>query len=288
MSFIFGIVATPFGYVMRFIYEFVGSYGLSIILFSLLIKIVILPLTIKQKRGMMATAAIQPKIQEIQRKYGKDRQRMNEELQNLYANEGVSPMAGCGTSLLTLPIMIGLYYVVSQPLTYFMQLTEDQIATLATRLGVEMSGLGNEIGLAGLVAENFGSVADISDKLLPVSFEFLGFNLALTPSISEPSMLWIIPILSGLTALGAAFLQMRAQRKNNPTNAANAQLNKTNNIMLIVMPLMSLYFAFVLPAGLGLYWITNNVVSGLQEVGLQKYFQIQKAKEANSGGTAQK
>lgn len=269
MSAIFDIVSIPFGYVMRFIYEFVGNYGLSIILFALLCKLLMLPLSIKQKRSMMASMRLQPKIQELQRKYGKDTQRFNQELTALYDREGISPMAGCGTMLLTLPIMFGLYYVISQPLKYFMRLTSDQIATLASRLGVELSNnYTAQIGLAGMIGENFEKVADISENLIPVSFNFLGMNLAQTPSIKEFGLLWLIPILSGLTALGFSYLQTQ-MNKNNGMN--NPQANSTNKVMLIVMPLMSLYFGFVLPAGLGLYWIVNNLLSAVQELILNQY-----------------
>ena len=277
MSAIFDIVSIPFGYVMRFIYEFVGNYGLSIVLFAVLCKILMIPLSIKQKRSMMISMRMQPKIQELQRKYGKDTQRLNQELSALYDREGASPMAGCGTMLLTLPIMFGLYYVISQPLKYFMRLTADQIATLASRLGVEMSNSYTaQIGLAGMIGDNFEKVADISENLIPVSFNFLGMNLAQTPSIKEFGLLWLIPILSGLTAFAFSYMQTKLNQQNGMNNA---QAQSTNKMMLIMMPLMSLYFGFVLPAGLGLYWIVNNLLSAVQELILNSYLSKKFAEE---------
>ena len=119
------IIATPFGYIMRFIYELVGNYGLSIFLFALLAKLIMLPLNIKSKRSMIDMQRIQPKMLELQKKYGKDRQKYAEKVQELYDNEGISMSAGCLPQLIILPIMLGLYYVIQQPLTYFMQLTAD-------------------------------------------------------------------------------------------------------------------------------------------------------------------
>jgi len=266
---IFSIISVPFGYIMRFIYEFVGSYGLAIIIFSILAKLVTLPITLKQKRSMIQTQRIQPKIQELQRKYGKDRQKLNEEMQKLYDNEGVSPMAGCGTMLLSFPIMIGLYYVISQPLTYFMQLSQAQITEIADKLGHTMgSGYTAQIQLAGLMYDKFDLIRDVSDRILRVDFNFGPINLAATPSFGNFNIMWIVPILSALTALASAVLMQRINKKNGLTPEGQTQ----GNIMLTLLtPAMSLYFGFILPAGLGLYWITNNILTVVQDLALQGY-----------------
>ena len=264
---LYQLISTPFGYVMRWIFQFVGSYGWAIVIFSLLAKLLTLPLTLKQKRQMAATAALQPKIQKIQKTYGKDKQRMNEELQNLYDQEGVSPMSGCGSTLLLFPIMIGLYGVISQPLTYFMQLTADEIAAVAERLNYTMTGnaFTSQIGLAGVMHDNFDKVADISDKLLKVNFNFGPFDLAATPNFKDLSILWLIPLLSGLTALAMSLVTQYFTRKNNPAAADAPGAKQSNMMMYFLSPAMSLYFSFVLPAGLGIYWIANNVFTALQE-----------------------
>ncbi len=268
---LFSIVAVPFGYVMRFIYEFVGSYGLSIFLFAALTKVLMIPLTVKQKRSMLRMQSIQPKQQELQRKYGKDQQRYSQELQDLYAREGVSPMSGCGSTLLSFPIMLGLYYVISQPLTYFMQLTADQIAQIAEKLGVTMSGgYGAQIALAGEIFNKYDLVSGISDKIMKVDFNFLGINLAAVPNFREPGLLWVIPILSGLTALAYSLFTQWSTKRNNPA-ASNDQAAKTNMMMMLMSPLMSLYFGFVLPAGLGVYWISNNILMIVTDLIVMKH-----------------
>lgn len=266
MNFLYTIFSTPFGYVMRLIYQVVGSYGWSIFLFALLVKILMLPLGFKQKRSMMEVQRIQPKVQKIQKTYARDQRRMQEELQNLYDQEGVSPMAGCGTSLIILPVMFGLYGVILQPLTYFMQLTAAQISEIANRLGVEMTGGYAQINLAHQIYLNFDKVADVSAKLMPVSFTFGPINLAEAANFKQFSVQWVIPILAALSSLGLSWLTQKLSAQN-----ANPQAQASNRMMMFMMPLMSLWFCFALPAGLGVYWISNNVLSAAQEYFLTKW-----------------
>lgn len=274
MQGLFGLIATPFGYVMRFMYEFIGNYGVCIILFSLLVKIVTSPLTLKQKRSMQATQRLQPKIQAIQKKYYNDKQRMNEELTALYERENASPTAGCGTMIITLVIMLGLYYVISQPLTYFMQLSKDEITAIAELLGVELgNGYGSQIALAGKMFSNYDLIKGVSDNVMHVDFNFLGLDLSSTPKFKQLSVLWIMPVVSGLTALGQSFVTTKLQQRKLGDNPAAAQSNK---MMYIMMPLMSLYFGFILPAGLSLYWISNNIFGAASEIVFTKIL----AKEA--------
>ena len=270
MQSIFNIISIPFGYVMAFIYGLVGNYGLSIILFTLLAKLVTLPLSVKTKRSMMDMQRVQPKLQALQKKYANDKAKMNEEMQKLYESEGVSPMAGCGSSLLALPIMLGLYYVISQPLSYVMHLTADEIASVAQKLGVTMTNTyTGQIGLVQTIFERWDVASALNSKLIPMNYNFLGLNLAATPSFSHPSWLWLIPILSGLTA----YLLTWVQKKLTP-NAMGGQAGAGSNLMLgIMMPLMSIYFGFILPAGLVIYWVANNIFTAVQEYYLTVYFQ---------------
>ncbi len=276
-QFLYKIFSTPFGYVMRYIYQFVGDYALAIFLFALLVKVLMMPLNMKSKRAMMAVQRLNPKIQQIQKTYGRDQRRMNEELQKLYEKEGVSPMSGCGTQLIILPIMIGLYGVVIQPLTYFMQLTAAQISEIAARLGYEMTGYTSQIGLAGLIHDNFDKVADISSRLMKVDFHLGPIDLTQTANFRQPSILWIIPLLSGLTALLFSLMQ----QKLNQNQLGGEQAQSTGKTMLLVMPLMSLWFSFMLPNALGIYWISNNILSAVQELLLNKWAKKQAEKENN-------
>ena len=263
MGSIFGIIATPFGYVMRFIYEFVGSYGVSIILFSLLVKIITSPLQLKQKKSMLATQKLQPKIQAIQKKYYNNREKMNEEMTALYEREGVSPTAGCGTMIVTLLIIMGLYYVISQPLSYFFQLNADEIGALKDvlkGLGYTIEKTTSQITIAGHIKENFEALSSISSNLMPVDFNFLGLNLAEVPEAKKLSAIWIIPAVSALTAFGQGWLSQKLQERKTGTPMAG------NKMMFFMIPAMSLFFGFTLPAGLSLYWICNNIFGAISEI----------------------
>lgn len=279
-QFLYRIFSTPFGYAMRMIYQLVGNYAVSIFLFALLVKVLMLPLALKGKRASMEVQRINPKIQQIQKTYARDQRRMQEELQNLYEKEGVSPMSGCGTQLIIIPIMIGLYGVVIQPLTYFMQLTAAQITEIASRLSYEMTTYSSQIGLAGLIYDNFDKVKDVSDRLMQVSFRLGPIDLSQTASFRVPSELWIIPLLSGLSA----YLFSLMQQKLNANMSMNPQAEGTNRTLTLMMPLMSLFFGFMLPNALGIYWISNNILSAVQEFLLGKWAKKQQEKKDLESG----
>ncbi|MEA4920565.1 MAG: YidC/Oxa1 family membrane protein insertase [Clostridiaceae bacterium] len=274
MSAIFGIIATPLGYVMEYIYKLLENYGYSIIAFALLAKFVMLPISIKQKKSMIATQRISPKLRELQKKYGNDKEKYTKEVQQLYDDYGASPMGGCGTSLLTLPIMLGLYYVVTMPLTYFMHISADEISALASALGVATNKFGYQLTMAGMFSEHLETLKAISSKVIPVDFTFYGLNLASTPSFKELSFMWVIPILSALTSWGFSYVTNTMNqaasgvKSGNPDDEKAQQMNKS---MMIMMPLMSGYFGFVLPTAVGIYWIANNLFGCVQEVVLTKY-----------------
>ena len=276
MGEIFGIVIVrPFGMILSAIYRAVGSYGLAVILFAVLAKIILMPLSYKNKKSMKKMQALSAKQQELQKKYGKNRERLNEEIQKLYEKEGVSPMSGCLTTFLQLPIMMALYYAVQKPLTYMIGLYEADISGLANLVGVEITqqnaytvqlaiaeGLNKFVDAAG----NFGAEVQaalttegIMQYMFPINFDFMGLNLSQTPSIKELSILWLIPILSGVTA----FLSSMAMQK---IQGTSQQMQGSMKTMLYLMPLMSVYFGFILPASIGVYWIANNLLSVVQEL----------------------
>lgn len=277
-EFLYKIISTPFGYVMRWIYMVVGNYALSLFLFALLVKVLMLPLTFKQKRSALEMQRINPMIQKIQKTYARDQRRMQEEMQNLYDREGVSPMSGCGTMLLIFPIMIGLYGVIIQPLTYFMQLTGDQIAQIAELLNYQIGGNYHyQIELATLIYENFDKVAHVADNLMQVNFSLGPISMAAKPTFSQVSVLWLLPIVSGATS----YLMSWLQQKMNPMQQSNPQMQGSNKMMMLMMPLMSIWFGFMLPVGLTWYWICNNVLAAVQEVLMSIWTKKQLEKSQN-------
>ena len=284
MGEIFGLVIVrPLGLILLAIFKAVGSYGLAVILFALIVKLICIPLAIKGKKSMLAMNALNAEMQQMQKKYANHRVKLNEEMQKLYDKHGVNPMSGCLPQFIPLPIMMGLYYAVQQPLKFMMGFSDDVISQLGSLVGVDMASADyyGQITIAeklgDLFTQNGGvwpnTVTNITNgagELLNIDFSFLGLNLAQTPSISNPSILWIIPILSGATAFLASFVMQKMQGTQN--SAAASQLKMMN----LIMPLMSLYFGFILPGTIGIYWIFNNVFSCVQEIVLTTYLRGKK------------
>mgnify|MGYP000544786624 CR=1 FL=1 len=272
---LFGIlIVRPFGLLLQWLYSIVQNYGIAVILFALLVKLVCIPLTIKSKKSMLAMSAMNAELQQLQKKYANNRVKLNEEMQKLYEKHGVSPMSGCLPNLIPLPIMMGLYYAVQQPLQYIVGLSRETVIALAQMIGLDqLAGANYTVQI--LIAEKLNAFVDGSghfsdavtnclqsgETIFPLDFHFFGLNLADTPSISHPSIIWIIPILSGLTAFLSSYIMQKMQN--------------------FMMPLMSLYFAFILPGAIGIYWIFNNVFTCVQEIILTKTLRgKQEAKQA--------
>ena len=282
-------IATPFGWLMRQFYELTGNFGLAVILFSLAVTIVLLPFMAKSKKGMMRMTRLQPKLMELQKKHEGNQQKLNEEIAKLYRQEKASPMGGCLWSLLPFPIMLALYRAVVRPLTIVMGVPEELLAeggALLNRLnelGFTLAEGANsyyaQIYQSEFITANFDQFAGISDKLIPMDFNFLGLNLAATPNwhfwafdFSEgvwPVIgLFLIPIIS--TAL--SYLSMYISQKVNATTATTAQAQSTNKMMLWMMPLMSLWLGFTLPAAMGIYWIMNSITGIIRDTALTAYY----------------
>ena len=282
-------IATPFGWLMRQFYELTGNFGLAVILFSLAVTIVLLPFMAKSKKGMMRMTRLQPKLMELQKKHEGNQQKLNEEIAKLYRQEKASPMGGCLWSLLPFPILLALYRAVIKPLTIVMGVPDELLAeggALLNRLnelGFSLAEGANsyyaQIYQSEFITANFDQFAGISDKLIPMDFNFLGLNLAATPNwhfwafdFSEgvwPVIgLFLIPIIS--TAL--SYLSMYISQKVNATTATTAQAQSTNRMMLWMMPLMSLWLGFTLPAAMGIYWIMNSITGIIRDTALTAYY----------------
>lgn len=288
MGDIFGfLIVRPLGILLNIIYNAVGSYGLAVILFALLVKIIILPIAYHGKKGMLRMSKLQGQTQQIQKKYANNKVKMNEEISKLYEKEGVSPMSGCLPSFLPLPIMMGLYYAVVKPMSFMMGLSggapdtpTGDINLLAQKVGIEITQQNSytvqtEIAQAcnqffhnGKLDAEIASLSDnIKNLLQPMNFDLFGLDLSVKPTLTL-SVLLLIPILSGLSAFLSSWILQKMQNNNN--NGANAQMQGSMKTIMYIMPLMSVYFAFQFPAAIGIYWIANNVFTCIQEIILTK------------------
>lgn len=293
------IILIPFAWLLRTLYQVLGNYGIALILFSLITKLILLPFTAKSKKSMMKTSRLGPKLKELEKKYGDDKLKYQQEMANLYKKEGVSPTGGCLWSLLPLILLMALYYVVRQPMTYLMQLSADQIqqiSDLLTGLGVDLSS-GNaaysQVFIAQHVYENIDAiksiVPDIADRA--INFNFLGIDLSQIPSwrwiLNGPFTLvgfgmFIIPVLSALSQFASMQITQKLNgsvatndkgEKDQDAAAAAAQSMKT---MMYIMPIFSLWIGFSMPASMGLYWIAqavfNTLIDAILTIHYKKYY----------------
>ena len=277
MTDIFSLVFLPLAWLLRSLYFLFNSYGVAIIVFCLITKIILFPLSLKGKKSMIKMNALSAKQQQLQKQFGKDKNRLNAEIQKLYDQENVNPMGGCLWSLLPLPILIGLYGVIRQPLHYLMQLSSDQINDLSNFLfgSVIPTSANSEIKIAEELFHRYNDVVatlpDLADKLFRLDFSFLGMNLAATPQWNPTQFssfswgnigLFLIPIISAVLA----FFSMQISMKTNGGNSNKDNPMANNKTMMFSMPLISLWIGYTLPASLGIYWIANNVFTMLQEM----------------------
>lgn len=269
------ILYHAFGWLLNFIYGFVINYGVSIILFTILTKVILFPLSLKQQKSMVKMQQVQPKLKEIQEKYKSDQQRQSEETMKLYKEYGVNPMGGCLPLLIQLPILLALYRVMYQPLTYMLKYSADKIADLAGKFGIAM----DNARMAEIAIAKAGDLID---------FSFFGLDLSGAPSLGTPSLLWLIPITAALTTFLSSKVTtamnkpakkeedakpkrvLSAEPSANKDNTDSTQsMTKSMNVM---MPIMTLWITFTVPAALGLYWTISNLISMLQQIVLNKIY----------------
>ena len=293
-----GIILKPFAWLLLTFYNIFNSYGLALILFAIVIKLILFPVSLKSKKSMIQMNLLSGKMQQLQKQYGKDRERYNLEVQKLYEREKVNHMGGCLWSLIPMIVLIALYGIIREPITYFMNLSMDQIKEVAQLLnwdtvavtqgwvtqammdkagGVFENGAYNQLYLLSLINDsNLASLqaalGEAGSGLFVMNFQFLGLDLSLIPTwkfwtggLKWSSIgLFLLPLVS----TGVSFLSMKVSMATNKMNTKtqNAQMDQTNKIMMWMMPLMSLWIGFTVPAGLSVYWVAQYFVTMAQEV----------------------
>lgn len=277
---IFDIINVPLGYLFRFIFLVVQNYGWTLVLFTIITKAILLPLSVKQQKSMSKMQAIQPRLAELQKKYQYDKEKLNQETMKLYQSNKINPMGGCLPLLIQFPLLIGLYNIIRNPLTYVIQLGKhglpalQELIDVMTPMGLQISGnVINEIPIAKFMSEHFAAVVEKLPALANVqtiNFNFLGLDLSQTPSLNELSPLLLIPILAGLSTFLSSWLSQKMSGTPKPSSENSTA--STMQMMTYIFPFMTVFFAFSLPAGLGLYWIISNIVQLVQQVVLTQYF----------------
>ena len=296
------LVTVPFGWLLGVLYEVTSNYGVAMILFALIVQTVLLPIRAKSKKSMMKMSRLQPRIQEIQRKYANDQQKQNEAIQKLQQEEGASMgMGGCLWGLVPMLILIPLFTVIRQPMLYILgesaEVTQQIIDVIKAANADLFSGhvAYEQVIAAGAIpqyaAEIQAAIPGISpDTLAGINFNFLGINLGAIPQFNVFASTWVwdwahiglflIPVVSA----GSQLLQMLVSQKTNDsviTNekgvkdeevAKNSQTAQSNKMMMWMFPLMSLWIGFTVSAGLSLYWFIGGVYSMISDAIMTKRY----------------
>ena len=300
------VICIPFAWLVRLFYNLTNSYGMAIILFTLVVKLIMLPFQMKSKKSMMRMSRMSGKLQEIQKKYANNQAKQTEEMQKLYAEEGVNPMSGCLWSFLPFPILIALYSIIRQPITHFMMLGQDvvqQMVDAVTNAGLDVTGIVQmkdgaaivrdgvtqllpygQINLVKTIASQMPELGESVPGWINMNYTSFGLDMAATPwsMVKSFSFTWavigliLIPILAG----GSQFLMTRITMKQQPSAAdsSTAAMNRT----MMFMPLFSVYIAFTMPAALGVYWIAQSAFAAVQEFFMGKFFNKKLEEEENA------
>lgn len=295
MNFIYELIGVPLGYLMSLIYNIVPNYAIAIILFTLVTKLLLFPFNYKTQKGTARMQLLQPKLQKLQKSFANNPTRLQEEQQKLYQEEGVNPMGSCLPAVIQMLLLFGVIDVVYKPIKHILRISKEvRMAAVekASELAVQFKDVngGKAIASNNLrhelltmdamdkhpsefanIGENFSSaVSEFTEH-----FTFLGANLGKIPSLhpevwnKEAVILCIIPFLAGLAQLIVSVYSMHHQKKTNPTPQAGGGCMTA---MMLLSPLMSVWFAFELPAGIGFYWIWSSLFSFLISLGLNAYF----------------
>ena len=291
-------VCIPFAALLRLFYTLTTSYGLSLIFFTLVIKLVLLPFQMKSKKSMVRMNRMSGKMKEIQKKYANNPVKQQEETQKLYAEQGMNPMSGCMWSMLPMFFLIALYAIIRQPITHFMMLDFSVVDAALAALqsaGVNISDIATVAKDGTMQVTAFGQIMMVNaiNTQLPefaasvpgwisVNYSFLGMDLSVLPSnvLKAFTFTWsnigviLMPVISAGLSFVMSMASMAGQDKDSPAA-------KQMKMMLWMMPLMSLWIGFTLPAALCVYWIAQSAFSAVQEWYMGKFYTKKIEEEEN-------
>ena len=273
----FEFFANIFGYALNFIYNIVNNYGIAIIIFTIILKAIMIPMNLKQQKTMKKSAKIQVKSKEIQEKYGNDPVRMNQELMDLYKAENISPFSGCLSSIIQFIVIISIFFVVSRPLTFMKHIDSDTINKYTQEITENNDNQ----------RKNYMEIAIIREKAqqdenVNLNMNFLGLDLSDIPieNLSDWKV-YIIPVLYVITS----FISMKITSNMNGMNKKEENkveqktddgkeeiaMEEMNKTMARMAPIMSVSISMIAPLGLALYWFVSNILMIIERTITSKY-----------------
>ena len=292
----FQFFANMFGYLLQWMYNLVNNYGLAIILFTVTIKILLIPLSIKQQKTMKKSAELQEKMKVIQFKYKNDQEKMNQEIMSLYKTEKMSPFSGCLTAIVQMLLLLSIFYLVRSPITFMQKLPQENVNNYINQLKEGEKAVSNVYPEIDLIREyNYLKEINPEDEnvdKLNLQMNFLGLDLSKIPQQNMGDYtVYIIPVLYILSSFISIRLTTSRQAKMNNKKSENVEIDgttgeelkpeedgknevdtvmQTNKMMSWMMPIMSISIAFVAPLGLALYWLINNILMIIERLVLDK------------------
>lgn len=290
----FEFFASMFGYLLAFLYQLINNYGLAIILFTVIIKIVLLPLSIKQQRTMKKSVELQEKMKIIQFKYKNNPEKMNQEMMDLYKSENMSPFSGCLTAIIQMLLLLSIFYLVRVPLTYMEKIPAEEIGKYTTQLQEAGKLTSNVYPEIDIIREQQWlkekNPEDPNIDRIAMQMNFLGLDLSKVPQQNMTDYtVYIIPVLYILSSFISIRMTTAMQQKQNKEKQKDAVVDgttgkelavreenevdtvmQTNKMMSWMMPIMSISIAFVAPLGLALYWLINNILMIIERLILNK------------------
>ncbi len=281
---IFNFFGSLLGYLLWFFYKIINNYGVAIILFTIATKLLIFPFSVKQQKSMAATSKLAAKQKELQKKYGNDKQKLQIETEKLYEKEGVSPTGGCLTMFVPMLIMLGLYYTVLYPLSNAVHISAGAVSK-ATDMITQIPGISSMIDTKYAQIEIIKYYSGLKPFLTMFSgpelsrielfshgFKFLGLDLLNTPCNGShifatlfSSNLWIIPVACLVSSIATQYFTMKMQ-------PGMQQQQGCMKFMMYFFPLLTAYWACIMPAAVGFYWFISTVVAFLQTLAMNRWY----------------
>ena len=280
----FNFFANLFGYVLNAIYEIVNNYGLAIIIFTILLKVIMLPISIKQQKTMKKTSKIQAEVKELQKKYSNDQMKLNQETLDLYKRENMSPFSGCLSSIVQFIIVLSMFFLVSKPLTFMKHIDTDTLNNYAKEIQEE-TGSQLRYQEIAIIKEKSSQ-----DENVNLNMNFLGLDLSDVPTQDYSDWkVFVIPVLYVITSIISMKLTTNLNKSTKKDNAEEVIDNnkddkekskeKDDDAMLemskqmtLMMPIMSVSIALIAPLGLALYWFVNNLLMIGERLLINKFF----------------
>jgi len=313
-----GFISELFGYLLNWLYDIFNNYGIAILIFSVVLRIILIPITIKQQKSMKKSAELQAEMSEIQKKYKNNPEKLNQETIELYKREKMSPFSGCLSSILQLIIILSVFWLVSQPLTYMKKIDKDLIEKYSTEM--KESGYNSNNSYIQIATIDYAETKyqEITKQLeqeevenreelvkkqeeynkLRLNMNFLGIDLSKVPTQSlNDWRVYVIPILYVLTSIISIKITTSTQKnkqnkdivvseneKNNEEKVdTTEQMQQMSKSMMYMMPAMSVMIAIIAPLGLALYWLMSNILMIIERLIINKFMKKDDEEESSNG-----